>query len=247
MVVPPTAKRSEAKLPLLVALHGYGGSGASFARFLRLRQQSIKRGFVFIAPDGHSGADGKRFWNASPACCDFDGSGVDHVAELGKLITEAQRSEHVDPTRVVVLGYSNGGFMAHRLACDLPGISAIASIAGAGVTQANACAHAPARILEVHGDVDQVVPFAGGRVLGKTGIPAFPGALETMTAWAKKRGCDAAPSAPTKLDLDPALPGSETAQIGWSCAPGLALWRVEGGTHSLATGSSELDRSKSVV
>lgn len=232
--VPESVAQSSDRVPFVLLLHGYGGTGASIARHFGFTRLANEKRFVYYAPDGTVDAKGSRFWNAQPACCDFDRRAPDHVAELGRIIAQAKANAHVDADRIYVVGYSNGGFMAHRLACDVAGIAGIASVAGAAVPDAAACANAPKTILEVHGDADPVVDYAGGQVLHKA-IPAHLGVVEGMKSWARRAGCSHDPKQDgAPIDLDPDLPGAETHVSRFDCAAGVRFFRVSGGTHNVA-------------
>ncbi len=49
---------------------------------------SDARGFLYAAPDGTVDADGKRFWNATDACCDLHATNVDDSTYISALIKE---------------------------------------------------------------------------------------------------------------------------------------------------------------
>jgi polyhydroxybutyrate depolymerase len=230
--VPPN---TTGRLPFVLWLHGLGSSGAELTRGLGVRALANERHFAYAAPDGAIDSKQRHFWNASPACCNFDSSTVDHVAELGKLVAAARQHPSVDPARIYVVGFSNGGFMAHRLACDVPGITAIASIAGAG-PNASCAPKAPVAILQVHGDADDAVRYAGGRVLGNTTLEAHPSALDTVRGWAKRNGCQGEPKTPGTLDLQEKLTGPETVISAFvGCTRPVELWTVRGGNHFVAS------------
>jgi polyhydroxybutyrate depolymerase len=59
---------TEGVRPLLVFLHGLGGSGKALVDGLDLRERAAELGFAFIAPEGQLDYSGRRFWNASPSC-----------------------------------------------------------------------------------------------------------------------------------------------------------------------------------
>ena len=65
-------------------------------------------------------------------------------------------------TDVLLLGHSNGGFMAYRLACEIPErITALASLAGAGLADPGDCrvSDVPVDVLQVHGLNDDTMPL----------------------------------------------------------------------------------------
>ena len=98
---------------------------------MKFRPLAEARGFLYCYPDGTIDRWGNRFWNATDACCDFGNTGVDDAGYLRGVIEEIARRFAVDRKRVYLIGHSNGGFMAYRMACqsaDL--IAGIASLAG---------------------------------------------------------------------------------------------------------------------
>jgi polyhydroxybutyrate depolymerase len=217
----------------VLLLHGLGGTGAKLARHFSFGALSRELGFTFEAPDGDVDASGRAFWNAGPACCDFDGRGIDHVASLGARLDQARARLGPD-ARLFVVGYSNGGFMAHRLACDRTGIDGILSVAGPSPTSVASCDHAPRRVLHVHGDADDVVAFEGGHVFQMSSPHAS--AEASVLGWAKRSGCDASLSARGELDLERTLDGPETLVMSPPCDPRRVLFRVRGGSHAVAAG-----------
>jgi polyhydroxybutyrate depolymerase len=224
--------------PLLVFLHGLGGSGAEALAIPAIRALAERGRMVLVAPDGTFDRAGRRFWNAGPACCNFDGKAVNDVARLQELITRWLERPEIDPARAYVVGFSNGGFMAHRLACLMDDqLAAVVSIAGAGRGPEEACAPVSSiAVLEVHGDADPVVRYDGGRVFGDPRLAPHPSASRTFQDWAERLGCLRATSPKvTVLDLDPRLPGPETRVESYAgCPSGTAeLWTVRGGGHQL--------------
>jgi polyhydroxybutyrate depolymerase len=221
----------------VLLLHGLGGSGAKLARHFSFGALSRELGFTFEAPDGDVDSSGRAFWNAGAACCDFDGRGIDHVASLGARLDQVRARLGPD-ARIFVVGYSNGGFMAHRLACDRAGIDGILSVAGPSPTSVTSCDHAPRRVLHVHGDADDVVAFEGGHVFQTAASHAS--AEASVLGWAKRSGCDAPLSARGELDLERTLDGPETLVMSPPCDPRRVLFRVRGGSHAVAAGEGAM-------
>ena len=184
-------------------------------------------------PDGTLDRAGRRFWNANDACCDLYGSGVDDVAYLTAVLDDAERRYSVDPRRVFLVGHSNGAFMAHRMACELGSrISGVVALAGDVWKDGARCKPgSPVSVLQVHGERDRIIPYAGGTIFGGHGT--VPSAPESVATWAARNGCTGG-LAPTgeRLDLDSRLPGAETRVERWTCGTGAAeLWTIESGGH----------------
>lgn len=232
----PAGWDHETPAPLVVFFHGYGDTGSNVVRGFGLAELSDANGFVLAYPDGTLDSQGRRFWNATNACCDFDGRGIDDVAYASRLIDDVSRKLPIDRRRVYVAGHSNGGFLALRLACDLsPRIAAAVSVAGAAWEDATRCRPTdPVSVLQVQGDADPLVHFEGGLVFDRPGRE-YPGALATVATFANRDRCTGALSpAGAPFDFDTRLGGPETLPRDYAgCPPGVSvsLWTVAGGSH----------------
>ncbi|MCC6556775.1 MAG: hypothetical protein IT372_27780 [Polyangiaceae bacterium] len=228
----PSSYQDGAAAPLVILLHGYGASGALQELYFGLKPLAEARGFLYAHPDGTIDATGKRFWNATDACCDFDPQHVDDSTYLQRVVDDIKARYTVDPRRVFFLGHSNGGFMSYRMACDhADTIAAIASLAGAMWADTSQCDPAePVAVLQIHGTADATISYDGGEILGH----AYAGALQSAQDWATFDECGAGPAPGPDLDLEGSLAGSETTTQAWSgCAPGggAELWSIVGAEH----------------
>src|SRR4051812_24182966 len=104
--------------PLVVVLHGYGANGLVQSAFFGTATLPAMDAALVIAPDGTTDSTGKQFWNADPACCDFGHTNVDDVGYIGGLIDDVIDTWPVDKKQVYIVGHSNGGYMAYRMACE---------------------------------------------------------------------------------------------------------------------------------
>jgi polyhydroxybutyrate depolymerase len=201
------------------------------ALYMQLFGVVDEKQFVLIYPDGTLNEENRRFWNATPACCDPSDS-VDDVGYLSGLIEEAKQTYNIDPKRVYLVGHSNGGFMSFRMACEASElITAIVSLAGSTFDEPADCAPAtiPVSVLAVHGTADATIPYDG-----RAGF--YPGAVETTERFAAAGGCDVgSPTADGTADLVPTLDGAETDKVAYStgCDDGIdaALWTINEGSH----------------
>jgi len=231
----PTSYNSGTPAPLIVVLHGYSSSGRGQAQYFGLFDGSEKHGYLLAYPDGTTDARGYRFWNATDACCNFYGSQVDDVAYLSAVIDDVEARYNVDPHRIFVVGHSNGGFMAHRLACEIGNrLAAVVSLAGATWKDPARCpAASPVNVLQVHGDADDTILYGG--------TPAYPSAHETVTTWAQKNGCTGSlQQTGARLDLDTQLTGAETQEQTFTGCPSngaVSLWTIAGGGHVPSLGT----------
>ena len=226
------------RYPLVVELHGRGGKAADAESAFKLGQLADANGLFVIAPDGTLDAPTDAsapasFWNATDGCCNLYGSSVDDVAYLRSLICHTRANYSID--RVYVVGHSNGGFMAHRLACDASDlVTAIISIAGVTWNDPSRCKPThPVSVLQIHGTKDEIVLFGGTTALAPG--PA-PSAQATYEAWAALNGCAGENASGPTIDFDQSVPGSETVTVfkpaSTTCRARTELWSVVGGGHA---------------
>ncbi len=219
--------------PLVIMLHGYTASSTTEELYLNITAESEKRGFLYAHPDGTKDAQSNPFWNATDACCNFNGSKIDDSAYISKIITDVQAAYHVDPKRIYLFGHSNGAFMSYRMACEHGDqIAGIVSLAGAMYSDLTKCPAANAvSVLQVHGTADTVIAYKGG----KLGPNAFPGATTSVADWATIDKCDVMPdTTAAPIDLETSLAGDETQitnYTGCTSNTAVSLWTIQGGSH----------------
>lgn len=226
----PTDYDPATAYPVVVLLAGYGVTGAQFDQALAFRAFADAHELVYAAPEGRKDQSGSSFWNASDACCDFAQTQVDDSGYLADVVSAARDVAHVSVAYVI--GHSNGGFMAQRLACDHADLfDAVVSVSGA---MPNDCHPAqPIAVLEAHGTADQTIFYDGGTVDAR--VPAYPSAAQTASSWAALNHCAAtAVNDPAPIDLDTSIVGPETTVARYpDCDAGGAveLWTSAGGQH----------------
>lgn len=175
---------------LVIALHGLSGDGRQFAYYTALHN-AFGSDTVVAYPDStaKSAAD-RAGWNAGFCCGSGWKQGVDDVAFLAALIDTLVADNHIAKGRVFVVGFSNGGFMAERLAAERPDLVAgVAVMSGTIGTKANVLHPAsPVPMLLTHGAKDQRVRYDGGE---SPGDPEFDwqSFATTVNAWKQANGC----------------------------------------------------------
>jgi polyhydroxybutyrate depolymerase len=228
--------------PLVLVLHGYGANATVQNLYFNLPTIADAEGFFIVAPEGTTDSTGKQFWNGTDVCCDFEGRGVDDVRYLTGLVDEVQKYYSIDPKRIFVLGHSNGGAMAFRLACDAADrFAAIVDLAGPFFNDPAQCKPStPVGVLHLHGTKDTTATYEKGAVSG-TGLHpnapgrGMPGAVATVTAWASYDKCAPTPDTsapPIELDNDIAGPETKISKYtGCAANGGVELWSLEGSGH----------------
>ena len=218
-------------LPLVVALHGYGGSGQGNANYMHLFDSIHENEHLLLYPDGTQNFFGTRYWNATNACCQFFGN-TDDVRYLINLIDEAIQNYGADPDGVVITGLSNGGFMSHRMACDAGYlIRSIVALNGVTWDDFSQCDDTGSPdILHVHSTEDSVIWYDGG----STTSGSYPSSNRTVQSWATRSGCDDNWTYLGARDInwDDGLVETDEFEF-MNCDSGnrVAHWRINEGSH----------------
>lgn len=188
-----------APVPLVLLLHGRGGTGEGMAALTGFDSVADEHGLIAVYP---SGIDNQ--WNYVDGIPGYQFE-VPDIDFLAALVADLAGRYPVDERRVYVAGFSNGGYMAQRLACDASGLfAAFASVGAAGFGgQPGICGERePVSILFVHGTQDSVVPFAGLRQEGPNGpVTVLASVEQTFSFWTERIGCS------TEIDANELFPG----------------------------------------
>lgn len=220
--------------PLIIGLHGYTAESPYAQNYFALGKVADEKGILTVYPSGSKDTNGYLFWNATPACCNFDSNSVDDEAYLLSIIDSVSKDHTVDPARIYIIGHSNGGFMAHRMACNQSDrIAAIVSLAGATYSNPKSCnPTSPVSVLQIHGSNDEVISYTGGYLFSS----AYPSARRTIDLWGKLNECGKKPyRVLPRLDLDRKISGLETTVLRYKgCKTGAnsELWTINKGKHS---------------
>jgi polyhydroxybutyrate depolymerase len=148
-------------VPLVICLHGLGDNMTNFSGIgMHLLSDSAQ--FITLYPQAENSSYGTA-WNSGASFLGMTlNSNVDDIGFINALIDSTAAIYNIDLTRVYVTGFSMGGFMANRLACQLGSrICAIASVAG---TIGTSCSCNPFRAIPVahfHGTADGTVAYSG--------------------------------------------------------------------------------------
>jgi len=152
----PAGARSQAA-PLLVILHGTGGSGQRMlSAFLPLAQA---RGFAIVAPDSRQAPNGQLTWEVG----DHQGEVTDDLTHIVRCVDWVQQHVGltVDADHVLIAGYSGGGSSAPYVASNREPFTHAAVLHG-GVFAGGLGPRRP-RVWFSTGEQDPARPVAGVR------------------------------------------------------------------------------------
>jgi polyhydroxybutyrate depolymerase len=208
----PRGITSGRQVPLVVALHGAGGSGPKMERYSGLSHAADVHHFIVAYPNA-AGA----FWNSTGSR-----GAANDVVFVGAVIDALQQTLCIDPQHIFAAGISNGGGMAALLGCALSSrLAAIASVAGAYSGQPQCQTARPVSVLEIHGTADLVAPYFGsGATASGGGPPPF------VKGWVHRDSCSRTASTQELA--------TRTVLYRWrGCASGASVEHVKilDGTH----------------
>jgi len=237
--IPPSYDKTK-PMPLLIALHGGGGTGAGMERLTcgGFNTLSDKEGFIVVYPDGI-----EKHWNDSRPDVKYHAhkEKVDDVGFISALIDHLIKEMNIDKKRVYVTGISNGAMMSHYLAFELSEkIAAIAPVAG-GIPEGfntNRSTSRPISVLAINSTNDKSIPWEGGEITfcGKRG--KVLSVADTIKYWVTNNGCPSSPVITQEPDKDPQDGTLVRREVygGGRDETEVILYAVEGGGHTWPNG-----------
>ena len=187
----PESGVSEASMPVLFALHGYGSTAEIHKNYTNYQPLAETSKFIVIYPQGsyfQGTFTSGNHWNVGSWTA---GSTADDVDFINEVIDLVSKKESINQNRIYSSGMSNGGFMSYHLACNLSSrIAAIASVTGSmsKETLENCSPSHPTPILQIHGALDVTVPFNGDSTINMESID------NVFNYWTTYNSCDPIPS-----------------------------------------------------
>ena len=195
--------------PLVLMLHGAGGSTENVVEGTGWATVGEQEGFICIFPNGtpadeqtpESFLHNPQTWNCGPGVSLAAGNRsatakrIDDVGFLAELIHFVERCAPIDRHRLFVCGHSNGASMAYRFAYERSDlVAAVGVMAGHFQIRADR-AIAPVSLIQIVGDKDPFTPMNGGEA-GIGGVRMdVPAALDGPREWAAAVGLDSARAA----------------------------------------------------
>ena len=126
--VPESVKGSDAEVPLVVCMHGRGGSAESFLSLSGMSRVAEERDFIVVFPEAGvyqqrpTGLRNILLWNGF-----YGNERIDDVGFIRKMVEDVQSRHAIDRTRIYACGQSSGGMMTSQLALSCPELFAAVS------------------------------------------------------------------------------------------------------------------------
>jgi polyhydroxybutyrate depolymerase len=225
---PTTSSGMLLPYPLVLVLHGSSGSGGDIEATTNMDSVSEANRVVVAYPNAVAGAGGlfPTDWNAGNCCGAAGREDIDDVGFIKAVIAELSAKLPIDRRRIHIAGFSDGGRMAYRLACELSTqIAAIAVVSGS--LKEDSCTPArPVAVIAIHGTDDPIVPYDDDAdtppPAAMTGVAAtLPPSVQF---WISENGCAGGSVAPYSARVEATtFPGCIGADV--------AFYSVTGGAH----------------
>ena len=188
IIHPP--KGLEKEVPLVLFLHGAGGSASGAAKRYGWEEMADKEGFIVAFLEGTpvklnepaNFVTNPNLWN------DGSGrghkSGIDDVGFIRRVIEEISSEYKIDPRRIYVTGFSNGASMTFRVGVELSDkIAAIAPVMG-HLFVTGRLQH-PVPLLLIAGGADPLNPLHGGEAPNpwSSELHYKPPMIDSVNSW----------------------------------------------------------------
>lgn len=226
------ASKRSARAPLVVLLHGYGGSAQGWMP--EMIKAAERHGFALCVPQGLKDPTGCPSWNVGYPM--QKGWKVDDADFLMQLCRHLQDEYGIGTRDVFLTGMSNGGEMCYLMAWQHPEFfSAIASIAGLTMEWMirGTPVKGPVPFMEFHGTADKTSLWEGD-LANEHGWGAYIAVPAAVSHIVSHNRC--ASFTDTVLPLkDPEKPTRKVTLHHYGHGTGGAevlFYEVEGGDHS---------------
>jgi polyhydroxybutyrate depolymerase len=235
--VPPRYD-SGAPLPLVIMLHGGGGTARAAIWETGWIEKADEAGFLAVFPNAmppdpsrrSSFAKNPQLWNDGSDRFYPGQNAVDDVGFIAAILDDLSARLIVDMRRVFVTGFSNGAGMNFRVGARLSNrIAAIAPVAGANWLE-SVVLERPVSLLYITGNADPLNLIEGGVPKLATGASdkvrakPKPPVRESILKWVKALGCPVRPASISDMNgvrTETYGPGSGGAEVVYITVDGL--------------------------
>lgn len=197
MHVPP-AYDGRKPLPLLIVIHGAFDTATGIEKDSGFSALADREGFLVMYPNGIGIMGLLQHWNAGHCCGKAAKDDIDDVGYLNACIDTASSRLAIDPKRIFMVGFSNGGMLTYRFCAEsgsrLAGAAVLAGAIGSRLgddppmwTMPETAPAIP--MLIMHGLQDRHVPFNGGSLKPADPPRYYDSVEEAVAYWTRQNGC----------------------------------------------------------
>ena len=233
----PTGFTNTTPVSAVLMLHGNGGTMLNSQNFTNLNSVSNTNGFLAVYPEGYGISSGGFSW-ADGRGTSADIAGIDDLGFINKLLDTLLANYNIDTNKIFICGFSNGGYMTQRFACEQnQRFAAMASLGSIMDTSLYSSCNPqrPIPMMFVIGTADPFVPFNGGTATGAGGVINQIISADTLVSfWIINNNCLQTNSPINLPDID--LTDNSTVTLfnftNCSCYSDVKFYRINGGGHT---------------
>ena len=219
-------------MPVVFNLHGWTLDMMQQMNYSKMNAVADTAGFIVVYPNAVDGT-----WNSG--IYEYPGAppnpNINDVGFIDALIDTLAENYSIDLKRIYSCGFSNGGLMSFKLACQLSNrITAIATVAGIisykTASDCN-CSHSMP-VLMINGTDDQYVPY--------NGITGWHSVQNTLNHWVNYNLCSA-PDTILMPNID-SLDGCTVQKLNYPfCSDSISVifYKVINGGHTWPGGDKQ--------
>jgi polyhydroxybutyrate depolymerase len=227
----PTKYTGTAPVPLVFDFHGYSSNPTQQMGADGFRELGDAEGFIVVYPEGIGAS-----WHVNGCCGQAGEEKLDEIAFVRAINDALKQDACIDAKRVFATGISQGGGMAHHVACLAADIFAATAPVSSDLRTDPCLPARPITEVSFRGEADTLDAYEGGHV-GPPGMDGYTaiGAKATLEKWRTIDMCTGTTMMTDKL--------CETYS---TCAAGVevSLCSIPGADHVLYKNSQGLDVAK---
>jgi len=196
----PSEYDPQKPLPLVVVIHGAFDTAGGMEKFSGFSDLADRERFIVMYPNGMGIFGFFQHWNAGHCCGKAAGDNVDDVGFVADAIEDVQSRLKIDPDRVYMVGFSNGGMLAYRFAAErgdiLAAVAPLAASIGGRLSDETPEWRIPdpvrpLSVITIHGLADDDITYEGGVSRHRGGTQAFWSVDKSVKFWVWHNGCNA--------------------------------------------------------
>ena len=214
----------------VVLLHGARGSGESVRKSSEFDAWAKLYQVAVVYPTGLGG------WNDGRVPTKFISTTADDVGYLTRLLVYLHNKGLIPEVAVYFMGFSNGGGMTMRMACEQSNVvKGISIIATKEFLKTSCPGFSPVPIVFFLGTNDRLAPH-NGNAEGRTNLFGQPqsgrySAKQTIERWSKRNGCSTE-TLSRELDVDQTDGTLVLHKSFQGCIAPLEYYEIKNGGHT---------------
>jgi polyhydroxybutyrate depolymerase len=212
----PAGWTSQEPVPVVFVFHGWTQSATAMQLDYGWDEVADLANFLVVYPAGVQSS-----WNAGGNIqCYAASQNLNESAFVRQMLSDLSTVASIDPKRIYAMGYSQGGMLAYRLACEMSDIFAAIAPLSASMTYGRCQPQQAVSVIHVHGLGDGIVPYSGG------GPYNTPPVESGIAAWVEFSGCTGSAEVESLSDRV-----TRTAYASCEAGTAVELYTIESGDH----------------